>query len=121
MTPLWITRAFILARTVWSSCKVIVNEVEALEILKALQISHSMSIPHVIIKSDIKSVVEAINSSSNMTNELGGIMSKYCSSLVENHYTVISVWRQVNKVTHNLARVSLRRTTDCIPKAKRQL
>jgi len=47
-------------------------------ILEALQIAHSMSIPQLIIKRDINCVVNAFNSSSNMLNELGGVVCKFC-------------------------------------------
>jgi len=66
-----------------------------------------MYIPQVIFESDSNCVVNAINSSSIMPNEFGGIVYKCCSILGQNtDYKVVFVRRQVNKVAHSLDRAS---------------
>lgn len=101
------TGQFIFTSTAWSASKVTVKKAEALRILKALHIAHSMSIPQVRFESDSNCAVNAINSSI-MPNELGAIVSKCRLILSENtDYKVVFVRRQFNKVAHSLARASL--------------
>jgi len=62
-----------------------------------------MSIPQVRFESDSNYAVNAINSSSIMPYELGGIVSKCRSILSENTgYKIVFVRRQVNMVANSL-------------------
>lgn len=79
------TGQFIFASTAWSAPKVTVKEAEAIGILKALHIAHSISIPQVRFETDSNCAVNAINSSSIMPYELGGIVSK-CRSILSEHW-----------------------------------
>ena len=74
--------------------------------LEALEIAHSMSIPQLIIKRDSNCVVNAFNSSTNMLNELGGVVCKCCLILKDNtDYKVVFFRGQVNKIAHSLTKM----------------
>jgi len=76
--------------------------------LEAINTTISLGFHNVMFETDIKSLAEAINSSSTFHNELGDHMVQ-CRGLLTTNFdsVVLFIPRQANKIAHGIARVSL--------------
>lgn len=102
--------SFVLARSAIIHSSLSVQEGEALGILEALQLAHSMNFQRIIFESDC--IVDALSSSLSNATKLGSILVRcYVILSSRSEFKIEFIRRQVNKVAHMLARASLSHTS----------
>nr|KYP36545.1 hypothetical protein KK1_042329 [Cajanus cajan] len=98
---------FLTAKTGWAHSLPPVHEAEATALLTAIQWIENLSLTHVTIESDCKSVLDALSRTQSQHSEYGSLLNK-CRGLLHNHpnLSLKFIPRQANRVAHCLARAS---------------
>nr|KYP41081.1 hypothetical protein KK1_037561 [Cajanus cajan] len=98
---------FLTAKTGWAHGLPPVHEAEATALLTAIQWIVTLSLPHVTLESDCKSVLDALSRTQSHHSEYGSLLNK-CRRLLHNHpnLSLKFILRQANRVAHCLARAS---------------
>jgi ribonuclease HI len=105
---------FIRAATTWRDGICSIIEGESLALLEALLALQQQGLTHVIIESDSKSVVDAIQHVRGGSSEFSLIISQINNILFCNpNFVVKFIKRQANMVAHTLARAAISQPRRC--------
>jgi len=102
------TGASLIGKFEYLHLSVSVLEAESFGLLHSLKMAISNGMHNVTFKTDSKTMVDALLARNIPSNEFGDLVFE-CKSLLNSNldYVVSFVWRQANKVAHNIARAAL--------------